>query len=332
MAHVVEWIEEWLTDRKQRVVQRGESSEWSQGSSGVPQGSVLGPILFSIYINDIQSNLLSKVFKFADDTKVMSTVDKINLTSNLMTDIRKIEKWSEEWLMPFNLEKCKILHFGKNNPKLVYKLNGVTIDSCEEEKDLGILVNVNLKKNNQCAKSVKSANKVLGLIARNIKSRDKSIMLPLYKTLVRPILDYCIQIWKPHLKADIEMLESPQRRFTKMIKGLKRFKYEIRLKKLGLTTLETRHLRCDMITTYKILNGHMNINPNVLFKRNSRISRGHSFKLFKTFNRLEIAKQSFANRVVDLWNELPGDLVSVSTVNMFKGGLDRHLREKWGLT
>ena len=78
---------------------------------------------------------MSKVFKFADDTKVMSTVDKINLTSNLMTDIRKIEKWSEEWLMPFNLEKCKILHFGKNNPKLVYKLNGVTIDSCEDEKE-----------------------------------------------------------------------------------------------------------------------------------------------------------------------------------------------------
>jgi hypothetical protein len=329
---LLEWIENWLTDRKQRVVQRGDSSDWTGVSSGVPQGSVLGPILFSIYINDIQSDLLSKVFKFADDTKVMSIVDRINLTSTLMTDISKIEKWSEDWLMPFNLDKCKILHFGKNNPNMIYKLNSVTLESSEEEKDLGVLVNVNSKKSNQCSKTVKSANKVLGLIARNITSRDKSIMLPLYKTLVRPILDYCIQIWKPYLKSDIKMLESPQKRFTKMVRGLKRFKYKDRLKKLGLTTLETRHLRCDLLTTYKIFHEHININPNILFKRNTRISRGHCFKLFKKYNRLEITKQSFANRVVDFWNELPGELVTVSTINMFKGGLDRHLREKWGLT
>ena len=328
---MLKWLESWLTNRKQRVSLQDELSDWTRVCSGVPQGSVLGPLLFIIYINDLGQEFKSSIYKFADDTKALGTVDISKGHSTLHDDLLKFEKWSQIWKMPLNVEKCKVVHYGNNNPNIEHLLFGKKLTSSTEEKDLGVLFNKDMSVTNQCLKASKSANKVLGIISRNIFSRDSVIMINLYKSLVRPILDYCNQIWKPYLIKDIKILEKPQKRFTKMVKGLKKLKYKDRLDKLKLTTLETRGLRGDLILTYKLLNGSIKSNINAIFDFNNRISRGHTKKLSKEYCRLESTRNSFSYRVVDKWNALTNDLITVNTVNQFKGGLDCHLKENWGL-
>ena len=200
-----------------------------------------------------------------------------------------------------------------------------------EEKDLGIFVTNNFKPSLNCDKASKSANKVIGLIRRNIINKNEEGMLILYKTLIRPILDYCIPAWRPYFKRDIGKLEKLQKRFTKMIAGCKNLKYEQRLMKLGLTSLQTRHYRADMIQTFKVLNDCNNkIYPVGFLSLAERAGRKNSKKLYKKRNFLEVSRNGFTSRVVDKWNELPETVVSAEDVNVFKGRLDNHMRDVRG--
>ena len=170
-------------------------------------------------------------------------------------------------------------------------------------------------------------NQILGLIRRNITYKGKKLIIPLYKAIVRPHLEYCIQAWRPYRKKDIDTLERIQRRATKMIPELRDLSYEERLKECGLTTLETRRLRGDQIEVFKILNGYENIDRNMFFslKKDSR-TRGHEVKLVKDQCRLDIRKHSFSQRTINEWNKLSTDCVTASSVNMFKNKVDTYLR------
>ena len=137
---VGDWIEDWLSDRKQRVVINGTSSGWREVTSGVPQGSVLGPLLFIIYINDLDLGLVSKISKFADDTKMGINADSDAAVKQLQEDLRKVGEWSKKWQMPFNLDKCKIMHIGHKNKNEKYKLLSKEIESVQQEKDLGVVI------------------------------------------------------------------------------------------------------------------------------------------------------------------------------------------------
>ena len=152
-------------------------------------------------------------------------------------------------------------------------------------------------------------------------------MLPLYKSLVRPHLDYCIPVWRPHLKKDIALLENVQKRATKLMEGFKNLSYPERLRQLHLTTLETRFLRADLIEVFKIFKGFDRVDPNAFFTLNDRVSRGHDLKLYKNQATLDIRKYSFSQRVVNEWNRLPSCVVDSNSVNSFKGGLDRYLKD-----
>lgn len=178
------WIKNWLTDRKQRVVLNGCNSDWCDVFSGVPQGSVLGPLLFVIFINDIDHCVSSKLLKFADDAKLFRVVSARNDVDKLRGDLKNLFSWSEDWLMLFNLDKCKVLHFGKNNGKCQYTLGGKILEEVQEERDLGIIVSVGLKVSSQCSNVVKTANKVLGMISRTITLQSRDVILQLYKSLV----------------------------------------------------------------------------------------------------------------------------------------------------
>ena len=263
---IMNWIEQWLTDRRQRVVVDGEVSSWKSVLSGVPQGSVLGPILFLVYINDLQEGVTGNILKFADDTKLFTKTKEIGDKQNLQDDIDKLVKWSEKWQMLFNFGKCKCLHIGPGNTSMNYDMGGTILSTTVKEKDLGVTMNANMKVSEQCRIAASKANQVLGMIRRNITYKDKSLIVPLYKAIVRPHLEYCIQAWSPYLRKDIDMLEKIQRRATKLIPGLRDLRYEERLKEYGLTTLETRRLRGDQIEVFKILNGYENIDSNIFFK------------------------------------------------------------------
>jgi ribonucleases P/MRP protein subunit RPP40 len=320
------WIKDWLSDRKQRVVINGAMSSYSNVLSGVPQGSVLGPLLFVIYINDIDLGLYSKILKFADDTKIYSKVSNNEDISSLGKDLATLSSWSKDWLMTFNYSKCKVMHIGHNNINKNLTIDDNIIDECDNITDLGVLFNKDLKFSSQCIKVAKKANKILGLIYRNFENKNKKIMLSLYKSLVRPHLDYCVQIWNPHLEKDILLLERVQKRATKMIQGLQKISYEDRLNRVNLTSLAKRRLRADLLETFKILKGYEKLNSETFFELSTNRNRGHALKLYKMRVNKDVGKFNFGNRIVNIWNKLPDHVVESTSVNIFKSRLDTYLR------
>ncbi|CAM5145823.1 unnamed protein product [Natator depressus] len=262
---ILSWFENWLKEREQRVGINGKFSEWRGVTSGVPQGSVLEPILFNLFVNDLEKGVNSEVAKFADDTKLLKIVKTKADCEELQKDLPKRSDWATKWQMKFNVDKCKVMHIGKNNPNYTYIMMGANLATTNQEKDLGVIMDSSLKTSMQCAAAVKKANGMLGIIKKWIENKMDNTLLPLYKSVVRPHLEYCVQMWPPHLKKDTLALEKVQKRATKMIRGLERVPYEERLKRLGLFILEKRRLRGDMIEVYKIMSGVEKVNKEKLF-------------------------------------------------------------------
>ena len=330
--NIIAWIKDWLNCRVQRVVLNGSFSDWSDVCSGVPQGSVLGPLLFILFINDIDVDIINRLSKFADDTKLFGEASSAEQVLLLQQDLDNLFKWSEDWLMMFNISKCKVMHFGKNNMHANYVLGGETLSTVNEEKDLGIIVQNDLKVSSQCIKAVKNSKRILGLICRNFTNHSADIILNLYKTMVRPHLEYCVQSWRPHFKQDIVLLEKVQKRATKLIEGFKDIEYGERLKLTGLTTLETRRLRGDLIEIFKMLKGFDKVDTTSLFTFATSNTRGHDLKLYKGGVLTDIGKFSFPYRAISEWNLLSSDIIACNSVNTFKNKIDFHLRCKRGFT
>jgi ribonucleases P/MRP protein subunit RPP40 len=295
--------------------------------SGVPQGSVLGPILFTIFVDDLEENVKSRMIKFADDAKLWGKVGKPEDINVIQYDLTTLFQWSVDWQMLFNVEKCKVMHIGSNNLKVDYVLDGIKLGVIEEEKDLGVFLCSDFKVGKQCRTAASKGNQILGMIRRNFTNRSKRIMSILYKSLVRPHLEYCIQAWRPHLVKDITLLERVQRRATKMVSECRGKDYEKRLKIMRLTKLDTRMSRADMIEVYKILNGLERVREELFFIRERREGRGHKNKLFKKRVQRDVGKFCFSNRINNMWNGLPEDVVMAKDVNGFKSGLDLYLGE-----
>ena len=218
-------IEKWLIDRRQRVVVDGEVSNWKSVLSGVPLGSVLGPILFLIYINGLDDGITSKVLTFADDTKVFRKIESDADRQQLQDDLNKLNEWSDKWQMLFNYGKCKCLHTGHGNEDAQYTMGDIVLNTTVKEKDLGLTISADMKVSEQCAIAAANGNQTRGLIRRNIVYKEKELIIPLYKTIVRPHLEYCIQAWRPYRKKDIDILERVQRRATKRIQQLRNISY-----------------------------------------------------------------------------------------------------------
>ena len=256
----------------------------------------------------------------------MGRVGSVEEIESVKEDLLKLDKWSEMWQMQFNVDKCKVMHLGNSNLQTNYQLGGKDLSTTKEEKDLGVIFDDRFKVGNQCLKAAKNGNKTLGMIKRTFACRNKNIMIKLYKSLVRPKLEYCIQAWRPHFKKDIDILEKVQRRATRMIEGCKGLDYETRLRVTGLTTLETRRERADMLEVFKILKGMEGLQEKDFFVRHNERGRGHNFKLYKKRFNLDIAKFSFGNRICTTWNNLPHDAVDALSINVFKNRLDSYFR------
>ena len=208
------WIKQWLHNRRQKVVLNGQSSEWADVESGVPQGSVLGPILFILFINDIGDGLEGVLSIYADDTKHIYPVNSKHDASVLQSEIDLLDQWATTWDMKFNSTKCAVMHFGRNNQEHEYFLGNSTLNSTKAEKDVGVIVQENLKFDQHCKKVVNKCNQIIGQVWRSFENKEPGIMLDIYHTYILPHIDYGISVWYPHLQRDIDMLESIQRRFT----------------------------------------------------------------------------------------------------------------------
>uniref|UniRef100_A0A803SSL5 Reverse transcriptase domain-containing protein n=1 Tax=Anolis carolinensis TaxID=28377 RepID=A0A803SSL5_ANOCA len=321
----VRWICNWLSERTQRVLTNASSSSWKEVTSGVPQGSVLGPVLFNIFINDLDEGLEGTIIKFADDTKLGGIANTPEERSRIQNDLDRLERWAETNKMKFNRDKCKILHFGRKNGNQRYRMGDTWLDSSTCEKDLGVLVDNKLNMSQQCDAAAKKANGILACINRGIASRSREVMLPLYSALVRPHLEHCVQFWAPQLKGDVDKLESVQRRATKMIKGLENKPCE-RLKEQGMFSLQKRRLRGDMIAMYKYVRGsHREEGASLFSAALQTRTRNNSFKLQERRFHLNIRKNFLTVRAVRQWNSLPQTVVEAPSLEAFKQRLDGHL-------
>ena len=206
-GEVANWMQNLLDDIKQRVVVEGCFSDRRLVTSGVPQGSVLCPLLFVIYIDDLDENLGGMVSKFADDIKIGGIVDSEEGYLGLQQDLDQLGQWADEWQMEFNLDKCEVMHFGRLNQGRTYSVNGRALGGVTEQRDLGIQVHSSLKVEAQVDRVVKKAFSMLGFIGQNIEYRSWDVLLKLYKTLVKPHLEYCVQFWSPYYRKDIIKLE-----------------------------------------------------------------------------------------------------------------------------
>ena len=260
------WIKQFLNDRTQKVKVGKEFSKEKNVISGIPQGSVLGPVLFTIFINDLPEVINSTCKIFADDTKLY---DSSLQSDSIQVDLIHIQEWSHTWQLYFNTEKCKVLHMGKNNPKKQYMMqqdnNLMAVNTCLTEKDLGVTFDGGLDFDIHISAAINKANQMLGIIRRCFRYLDNRSFLNLYKAMVRPHLEYGNIIWYPLWKRQSSAIEKVQRRATKMIPQLKTLSYQCRMETLGLPSLKARRTRGDLIQAYKIFNRIDDLDFNSFF-------------------------------------------------------------------
>ena len=260
----------------------------------------------------------------------------------LQKDTDLMMMWAEKWGMVFNVEKCKVMQVGRQNRKHQYRMGDVRLAEVAEAKDLGVWIGNDLKPANQCKRAAKLANSALGLITRCFHYRTKSILVPLYKTFVRPKLEFAVTVWNPWLEKDEEVLEKVQRRFVKMLSDAKGDTYEERLRSAGLITLKQQRLRGDMIETFKTMRGVNRVDRDEWFsiqtEEQHRPTRSNAVVVGEEVERrreiiigeranLEVRRNFFHVRVEEIWNKLPEAVKAQRTVNGFKSQYDRWREE-----
>jgi hypothetical protein len=332
-GNMLNWISDWLSGRKQRVVVQGKYSSWREVLSGVPQGSVLGPVLFSIFINDLDETATAKQFlkKFADDTKLGQIIEQASDTAELQATLNRLCDWASTWGMAFNVQKCHVMHVGRNNPRAEYTMNGIKLAATEMERDVGVVVCSDLKQAEQCRKAAQTAGAVLGQIHRAFHYRDRHTYLNLYKQYVRPHLEFAAPAWSPWNRGDIVCLEKIQERAVKAVSGLRGRTYSERLKELDLPSLEERRREADMVQVYKIMCDEDSEYSEKWFTKmeNGRQTRRTTGMMLRPPRAAHNFRRGFFScRVAEPWNGLPREVKEAGHAGQFKNRYRNYMKNR----
>ncbi|CAH8868563.1 unnamed protein product [Trichobilharzia szidati] len=272
---VTDWIQDFLKDRRQRVRVNGVSSTWESVKSGVPQGTILSPLLFLIYVNEIPSVVNSSCLLFADDIKIWRALHDDSDQLALQEDLNLLSDWCKHWALEINLNKSVVMHASHSHVHN-YSMNGIALPVVTEYKDLGVVVQHDLKTATNCRAAATKGFRILWVISKAFANFDADIFRILYSTYIRPHLEYGIQAASLCFKYEIDLLERVQRVGTKLIKGFSTLSYEERLSRLGLFPLSYRRLKGDLILAYRILRNDFGSNLSNLFLPSSTNQlRGH---------------------------------------------------------
>ena len=331
-AKLVSWIQTFLSNRQQRVCIGDSVSSPLPVLSGVPQGSIIGPFLFLLFINDITGCVHSqsvKVSLFADDSKLSSIEPQ-----HLQISINNMNAWLTKRQLYLAPQKCAILKIKKTKvlDETRFYINQDYVNEVSSIKDLGVIVSNDLKWTNHIDHITNKASIISYQLLKTIKSNNIWTWMKLFTTYIRPMLEFNTPIWSPYLLKDINKIERVQRNFTKV--AFNRCKipfnsYEDRLSKIGYLSLVKRRKYFDLIMMFKIINNLNDVNFNDYFILNSKsyTLRSHSYQVKPKFNSTcSQWHHSFFSRIIPLWNTLPSHLVSKPLLRNFKHDLKIHLQ------
>ena len=333
---VVGWIRSFLLGRSMSVLVSGGMSRSETVTSGVPQGSVLGPLLFLIYVNCITSSVVGSWAAFADDFKISMCLPLApsNGINQLQRDLDAIAEKSLSWNLKLNPSKCAVIRFGGGSrsmrpPDPDYRICGVTVRHLTKFMDLGIIVDESLKFHHHIDLVVGRTSSMITNLLRSTVCRDAEFMMTLWVSHVRPLIEYGCCVWNVGYLMDVRRLESLQRRWTREVAGLDGLVYSARLHRLDLFSIRGRLMRIDLIKIWKCFQSEVDVGLCSLFEmaRGER-TRGHRFKLAVPRLWSELGRRTFGVRSVRIWNSLPSSLVEVTNVDAFKRGLDVSLGEE----
>ena len=325
---LLKWFTSYLSNRKQRVVINGSFSSWATVKSGVPQGSVLGPILFLLFVNDMPQVLgSSKLSMFADDSKCFKTIKSLADTITLQNDLTSLYSWSIANELRFQPSKCHNLRISrkKTSPERVYTLDGNELEIVTKERDLGVIVTKELKWNEHIKLIVSKANKTLGFLKRScfVKTPKKTLTL-LYTSLVRSYFCFASEVWAPQSTIkDLLLVEKTQRRASRFICRTANLSYKDRLIQLNLLPLNYWLEYLDLIFFFKCKHEliHLDLNNYVSYCTSNTRRGTTALHLNVQYSRTSLFRDSFFNRIVNLWNAIPENIKTETSVNSFKKSL-----------
>ncbi len=324
------WIKSFLSNRHQRVVVDGVSSSEVPVTSGVPQGSVLGPVLFLVYINDLPDCIQNSTVKlFADDCILHRRVTTWEDVRLLQQDLDALQNWESTWLMKFNAAKCSSMSVTlatKHKINSRYTLHNTILEVEDHSKYLGVTIQSNLQWDKHIQEKCAKAHRTLGLVQRNIRTSNRTVREQAYKSLVRPQVEYASTVWSPWHSKYKDQIEKVQRRAARYVcRDYGRMSsVTSMLNDLSWESLESRRTKARLIMMYKGVHGlvEVPIAQYVTFIT-PELQRGmsHDWKIYKPYSRVDVVKYSFIPCTITLWNGLPPEVIGSATLEAFKSGL-----------
>ncbi len=329
---LLNWFPDYLTGRRHRVLVEDVGSEWKEVYSGVPQGSILGPTLFIIYINDISQDLSeqTRLPLYADDAKCYRNIKTVADQHILQNDLVVLTDWCTKWGMEFNNDKCKLLTITRkrNFNSFTYNLGNDYVPMSEMEKDLGVIMHHKLMWRDHIFSKVNTANKILRLIKRTVRGiSNKDVLKKLYIHMVRPHLEYACEVWSPHQEYLKDLIEAVQPRATRQM--IKNKSYMDRLNELKLLTLASQRKLLDLTFFFKCLHDQCDLNVlNYVDEVKSPYNLRNSELSYKPrFARTNVLKFSYFHRTAVAWNALPLFIRQSNSIELFKSRVFCHLFE-----
>jgi len=321
------WIKAFLGNRTQRVVVDGSVSCSAPVVSGVPQGSVLGPLLFLLYINDLPASVQSSVRLFADDCVIYREIRSSADTAQFQHDLDRLVLWEQKWKMSFNISKCHIMHLCRSKKPIytTYTLNNHPLSVVSQATYLGVEVTSNLSWSPHVNKITARAKQNLGFLKRNLHSARKDTKVAAYNTIVRPTLEYCASVWDPYTQKDIDKIESVQRQaarfatnnYSKLpgtVTGI--------MSDLQWNSLESRRQSSRLALFHKMIYNHVDMHPSQYLTPITRQSRHYHHLAYQIpSTSVDYYKYSYFPRTVIVWNTLPSYVVSAESTLGFKSAL-----------
>ncbi len=328
-GNLIRWFQNFLSDRYQSVRVGNSVSVAKAVLSGVPQGTLLGPILFLIIINGVDSVVTpgTHIKLYADDAKIFREIKYRSDCDILQNDLNTVVQFLTDWQLKINIDKCSSLKLMRSrcskNFAYDYNINGVTIKNSSCERDLGVYVSTHpihgLAFSKHISITCAKARRMCFLINRFFTNRNPNFQMRLFNVYVRPILEYISPVWNPFLIKDIDALESVQRSFTKHLNGMQHFSYQKRLKLLNAEMLEIRRIRADLMEVYKVFHRLDCLRFDNFFQRSTRnVRHGHSENLLVQRTDKEVFKNFWSNRTIKIWNSLPTEVVLAESTAIFK--------------